>query len=226
MGETTYGDLLAHSTRGGFAWTRLVSQRIGAFIAVRAIRRRVPPAPVTVASLVVGVGTSMVALVLAGEVRWLAGVLALVGWQLAYGFDCADGQVARATGTTSPAGARLDVTVDFATKLAMAAALAPSALEAGLPVAVVVAAAVAWIFPLFDEISGRDGDADVQTVDRTSVPYQLVGLVRDGGAQKAAAAVALGLGPEPSAVVLAGLGLFWTLALTARIVFLVRRSPR
>lgn len=224
MPPVTYGDLLAHHTRGGFAWTRVVSQRIGAVVAVAAVRRDVSPAAVTVASLVVGLTTSAVVLWLAEEARWAAGVVAFVGWQLAYGLDCADGQVARATGSTSAAGARLDVTVDFATKLGMVVALAPSALAGGLPVAAVAAAGMAWAFPLFDEVSGRDGDAATATVDRGSIGYRLLGAARDAGVHKGVAAVGIGVSALASAVVLTGLGAFCGLLLLARIMFLVRRS--
>lgn len=224
MTRVTYGDLLARHTRGGFAWTRVVSQRIGAVAAVVAVRRGISPSAVTIASLLTGLATSAAALWLAGEVRWLAGAVAFVGWQLAYGLDCADGQVARATGTSSTAGARLDVTADFATKLGIVVALAPSALAAGLPVAVVAGAAVVWNFPVFDEVTGRDGDADTETVDRTSPGYRLLGVLRDGGVQKAAAAVGLGLSPVATAVVLVGFGALWTLLLAVRVAFLVRRS--
>ena len=55
---------------------------------------------------------------------WAVGLLALVGWQVAYALDCADGQLARVTGRTSAAGARLDVLCDVAAQIALVTALA------------------------------------------------------------------------------------------------------
>ena len=62
---------------------------------------------------------------------WPVGLLALVGWQLAYALDCADGQLARVTGQTSPAGARVDVLCDVAAQIALVTALAATASRPG-----------------------------------------------------------------------------------------------
>ena len=68
----------------------------------------------------------------AGSWAWPVGLLALLGWQFAYALDCADGQLARVTGQTSPAGARVDVLCDVAAQIALVAALAAVA-EAQVP---------------------------------------------------------------------------------------------
>jgi phosphatidylglycerophosphate synthase len=52
--------------------------------------------------------------------RALTAALAWALWQLGYALDCADGQLARVTGQTSAAGARLDVFCDIAGQAVLA----------------------------------------------------------------------------------------------------------
>ncbi|WP_249024637.1 CDP-alcohol phosphatidyltransferase family protein, partial [Couchioplanes caeruleus] len=116
--------------RGGGLFSEAISQRIGARIAVFAHKRRLAPTVLTVANLGLSCLVSFVVVAAAGPVAedhvwaWPVGLLALVGWQFAYALDCADGQLARVTGQTSPAGGRVDVLCDVAAQVALVAALA------------------------------------------------------------------------------------------------------
>src|SRR4051794_13398065 len=104
--------------RGGGLFSEAVSQRLGARLALAAYRRRLAPTVLTAANL--GLSCLVSAAVVAGAQpvvqhrvpAWLVGLLALAGWQVAYALDCADGQLARVTGQSSPAGARVDVLCD------------------------------------------------------------------------------------------------------------------
>ena len=90
-------------------WTEWVS-RPPAAILVWALRHtRVTPNQVSFAAIAVA-AAGCVTLVL-----WRTTAGALAGWgilQLAYVIDCADGQLARLTGQTSPVGALLDFMLD------------------------------------------------------------------------------------------------------------------
>ena len=98
----------------GYLWTRTVDQRGGSCVAVWAAQRDLSPNHITLGNLAFGLLASAAALALIRNgLPVAAGVTALVGWQLAYVFDCADGQLARATGTGSTEGALLDVYCDF-----------------------------------------------------------------------------------------------------------------
>jgi phosphatidylglycerophosphate synthase len=114
--------------RGGGLFSEAVSQRIGARIAVFAHKHKIAPTVLTVANLGVSCLVSFVVVAAAGRVAddkiwaWPIGLLALVGWQFAYALDCSDGQLARVTGQSSPAGARVDVLCDVAAQIALVAA--------------------------------------------------------------------------------------------------------
>ena len=116
--------------RGGGLFSEALSQRLGAGFAWLAYRLGLSPTALTMGNLVVGLAASVAVVALAGPVvdhdvpAWVVGLIALVGWQVAYALDCADGQLARVTGRGSPAGARLDILCDVATQIALVTALA------------------------------------------------------------------------------------------------------
>ena len=94
-------------------------------------RLRLRPTALTLANLVLGLATSVIVVALRragsppGTYRpGSIGLVALVGWQVAYALDCADGQLARVTGQGSAAGARVDVLCDVAAQIALVTALA------------------------------------------------------------------------------------------------------
>jgi phosphatidylglycerophosphate synthase len=104
---------------GGYWWTMHVNQTGGAYLARHGIRWGVHPNRVSLLTPVVGVATSALVVLTFPSNRILAGVVALVGWQLAYTLDCADGQIARATGQATPRGALLDLLCDFVLHVAV-----------------------------------------------------------------------------------------------------------
>lgn len=104
------------SNRGAPGWSRWVNRPVGRQLAAFAYRRGMTPNQVTAASATV----SAVAIALLATLRPTVATGVLVAALLVLGFalDAADGQLARLTGTGSPAGEWLDHVVD-ATKTAL-----------------------------------------------------------------------------------------------------------
>jgi phosphatidylglycerophosphate synthase len=90
-------------------WSRLVFERVGGLIAYACARLGVRPNAVTPVGGACGVAGAVLLGAATTPRGALAGGLLLA---LAYCLDCADGQLARATGSATAAGAWLDVTVD------------------------------------------------------------------------------------------------------------------
>lgn len=103
---------------GGHPLTRVFSQRLGAAAAYLAQRAGLTPSGVTL----LGLATFLLAAFLFASLPSGAGatLACAVLMQLAYALDCADGQLARATGRTSAFGAWLDVACDYARCVALA----------------------------------------------------------------------------------------------------------
>lgn len=100
--------------RSAPAYSRYVNRRLGRVLAAWAYTRGLTPNQVTgVSALFTFTG---IALLVALPPTWWLGVMVSVSLVLGYAFDSADGQVARLTGTGSPAGEWLDHMVD-ATKI-------------------------------------------------------------------------------------------------------------
>lgn len=92
------------------AYTRWVNRRIARIFAAAAVKFGVTPNGVTAISSMLSL-IGIVVLVLAHPSFWVALVVALL-FALGYAMDSADGQVARVTGASSPAGEWLDHVVD------------------------------------------------------------------------------------------------------------------
>src|SRR3954468_16621711 len=188
--------------RGGGLFSEAVSQRIGARLALWAYRRRLSPTVLTVANLGLSVLVSAVVVAAAQPVAegrvpfWAIGLLALVGWQVAYGLDCADGQLARVTRQTSAAGARVDVLCDVAAQIALVAALSATA-AAQLPETpawLVAAFAGTWMVNLVTSVL-QHGPEAASIVTSSRLPVRVVKLVRDYGAVIAVAGLVLTVMP-------------------------------
>lgn len=110
-----------YATQGQYFFTRWISQRIGAVLAYLALRVGLTPNAVTVMGLGVMLGASACLALSPGREALL--VAALLLYQLGFGFDCADGQLARATGRTSAFGAWLDVAADHVRQMGVLFAL-------------------------------------------------------------------------------------------------------
>lgn len=201
-GTPTAADYYAVN-RGGGLFSEGISQRIGARISVGAHKRHLSPTVLTIFNLGLGCLVSFIVIATAGPVAdgslWAApvGLLALVGWQLAYAFDCSDGQLARVTGQASPAGARLDVLCDVAVQSSLVAALAATAKaqEPDTPAWLLAAFAATWMVNLVTSVM-QTGSQAASMVTSSSLPVRAVKLVRDYGAVIALAGVVLTLAPQ------------------------------
>jgi len=226
------GDFRARH-RGGGLFTETVDQRIGSWCAVAAHRTGAAPTVLTLLNLVTGLATSVTVAALApglaaGTVApALLGLFALVGWHLAYGLDCADGQLARVTGRTGPAGARVDVLCDVAVQIALVAAVAAvtRAYRPGLPVWLVAAFAGTWLVNLVTSVL-QQGDRAASLVSSRSPAVRLVKLVRDYGAVVTLVALVLAVAPQWTIVVLVGFTAVNGLFLLASIAAAARASLR
>ncbi|ADG73797.1 CDP-alcohol phosphatidyltransferase [Cellulomonas flavigena DSM 20109] len=102
------------AARSAPAYSRFVNRRLGRVLAAWAYRRGLTPNAVTGISALCTF--SAIALLAGAAPSWPLGVAVSLLLVLGYAFDSADGQVARLTGTGSPAGEWLDHMVD-ATKI-------------------------------------------------------------------------------------------------------------
>jgi phosphatidylglycerophosphate synthase len=219
--------------RGGGLFSEAVSQHIGAYIAAFAQRHKLAPTVLTVANLGLGCAVSFVVIALAGPVAdgrvwaWPVGLLALLGWQAAYALDCSDGQLARVTHQTSPAGARMDVLCDVASQIALVSALAATA-KAQVPETpawLLAAFAGTWMVNLVTSVM-QSGPQASSMVTSTSLPVRLLKLVRDYGAVIALAGVVLTLAPQWTIWVVGLFTLVNAAFLAASIAFAGRQALR
>jgi phosphatidylglycerophosphate synthase len=219
--------------RGGGLFSEMISQRIGAAFALAAHRLGLSPTALTLGNLVLGLATSVAAVALAGRVAadsvpaWVVGLVALVGWQIAYALDCADGQLARVTGRGSPAGARIDVLCDVAAQIALVTALGATAVaqRPGTPVWLVAAFAGTWMVNLVTSVM-QSGPNAASMVTSTSLPVRLVKLVRDYGAVITLAGLVLTLAPQWTVWLIAAFTLVNGGFLLASIAFTARTALR
>jgi phosphatidylglycerophosphate synthase len=189
--------------RGGGIFSEAVSQHIGAYIAAFAYRKRLAPTVLTVANLGLSCLVSFAVIATADPIAdgriwaWPIGLLALVGWQLAYALDCSDGQLARVTGQTSAAGGRIDVLCDVAAQIALVAALATAA-KAQVPATpawLLAAFAGTWMVNLVTSVM-QAGPQAASMVTSQSLPVRVAKLIRDYGAVVALAGLVLTVRPE------------------------------
>ncbi|MER7587278.1 CDP-alcohol phosphatidyltransferase family protein [Micromonospora sp. NPDC127501] len=219
--------------RGGGLFSESISQWLGAVFALVAQRLGLRPTALTITNLVLGLATSVTVVALAAPVAagdvpaWVVGLLALVGWQVAYSLDCADGQLARVTGQGSAAGARVDVLCDVAAQIALVAALAATAVaqEPGTPTWLVATFAGTWMVNLVTSVM-QAGPNAASMVTSTSLPVRLVKLVRDYGAVVFVAAVVLAVAPALALWVMVAFTIVNGGFLLASIAFSARASLR
>jgi phosphatidylglycerophosphate synthase len=139
--------LAARQARSGGSWySRTVSNRLGTVVAAIGLRLGAHPTYLTLGNLVLGIGGSVA--VMAGRSPDRTAPLLVAGavlWQAAYIFDCADGQVARATGKTSAYGESVDVFTDMAVQISVVVAVSSVILSRHeIPGLLVVLFASAW----------------------------------------------------------------------------------
>ena len=108
----TYNDFWEMRGRQTIWFTQHIGYRIGAAVALIASRLGISPNMVSVLSALITVFSTMLA-VYFGLGTWAAGLSLVVGLQLGYAFDCADGPLARATGQGSSFGVLMDKISDL-----------------------------------------------------------------------------------------------------------------
>lgn len=167
--------------RGGGLYSAAVSQRVGSVLAATAGNAGLHPTLLTLGSLTAGVLSSVLAAYAGVHSAWPLGLLALLGWQLAYCLDCADGQLARTTKQTSPYGARVDVLVDFAVQVSVVAAVVTVVAHWQHPhPALLGAFATLWLVNLFTSVLGGTAGA-TSLLESRSAAVSVLKLVRDYG---------------------------------------------
>ncbi|MEU8000770.1 CDP-alcohol phosphatidyltransferase family protein [Catellatospora sp. NPDC049111] len=181
--------------RGGGLFSEAFSQRLGAVFALVAARTGLKPTHLTLLNLVIGIAVSVVLVLRAQDgtaaITPLYGLLALVGWQVAYSLDCADGQLARVTDQRSPAGARIDILCDVASQILLVTALVAVARP---PLWLGALFAGSWMVNLVTSVLASQGDAN-SMMTSTSLPVRIVKLVRDYGAVIFVAGLVLTVAP-------------------------------
>ena len=219
--------------RGGGLFSEAISQRVGARIAVEAHKRGLVPSVLSVINLGLGCLVSFVVIATAGPVAqgrvwaWPIGLVALLGWQLAYAFDCSDGQLARVNDQASNAGARLDVLCDVAVQISLVSALAAvaQAQVADTPAWLLAAFAGTWMVNLVTSVM-QGGDQAASMVTSRSVPVRVVKLVRDYGFVIFLASLVLVVAPQWTIWVVGLFTLVNGAFLAASVMFAARQALR
>jgi len=164
----------------------------------------------------------------AGSVSATAlGLLALLAWQVGYAFDCADGQLARVTGQSSPAGARLDILADVAAQTGLVTAIGAvtMAYRPGTPAWLIAAFAGTWMVNLVTSVL-QSGDKAASMVASRALPVRVVKLVRDYGAVILLAGLIVAFAPKWTVAFVAAFTAVNGLFLLASIAFSARAALR
>jgi phosphatidylglycerophosphate synthase len=195
--QPTAADFLARHKPSGM-FTNEISQRIAARLAVAAHRAKLPPTALTLTNLILGLAAAVLVIGTHGRLpNVVVGLVALVLWQIAYALDCADGQLARVTGTGSPAGARVDILCDVALQVALVAAVSSVAVEydPAPPAWLIATFAGTWMVNLVTSVL-QQGESAASLVTSSSLPVRLIKLIRDYGAVVTVIALVLAFVPQ------------------------------
>jgi phosphatidylglycerophosphate synthase len=209
-------------TRGsGGLWTRAVNRWGGSYLAFLAIAAGISPNQLSVLSASFGLATSAAVLLTFGFSHYLSAAIALVGWQTSHCVDCADGQVARATGCASDAGGQFDLLSDFVTHLSVVAvicAIVAENFEGRLATFVLVVAGGCWIVPLYHgALSRQSGKSSIPASESRPLVRLAVSTSRDYGLHVCLLSMALALGWIALLAVLGSVA-------TLHALFLIKRS--
>jgi phosphatidylglycerophosphate synthase len=202
--ELTHTAFRDRFARGGYAWTWMVNQTIGALIARSAIRLGLHPVHLSMLNIAIGLAGSASVLLWHRTAPAHAAAVALLAWHLAYSLDCADGQLARATGRSSPQGAVLDLLSDFLVQITVIVAM----LQVATPViyqswvsAYSVLVAGGWLISLY--YSGILASNAVPRLRPTSAVRRIVTHTRDYGIHITVLPIAMIFSPPTVAVIMA-----------------------
>lgn len=139
------GDFLSlRFSAGGHLVTRVVSQRAGAVLSWLAYRIRLTPNIVTALGVICSLYGAVLLAVTASGIANMLGALLLT--QLGYALDCADGQLARATGNSSRRGAWWDVYCDHLVISTLSLAILFRLQALSVPTALAFVSVLAFLF--------------------------------------------------------------------------------
>lgn len=190
--------------RSGGLFTIKVNQRIAAVFAAAAYRMGWHPTIVTMVGFVLSLLGSALVIATApllpdGSIalRIAVGLGAFIAWQAAYSLDCADGQLARVTDTTSPEGAKIDILCDIFTQVFFVAAVASVAIafHPGLDPVFGVGFGAVWMTSATIAVLDKGGD-DVSLISSASLPVLLAKAIRDYGTVITAVTLILAVWPS------------------------------
>lgn len=222
-------DFLAANRGGGLI--TMLSQRGGAVFAYLAWRSGLKPSHLTLLNLVLGLAASAAVIAYIPAARdgaplWPLALAALAAWHVAYMLDCADGQLARVTGTGSESGARVDILSDVAIQTSVVAVVVAvvDAYTPTVPAWAGAAFAAVWMTNLVTSVMAKEDDG-VSLVKADNIVIRLIKLVRDYGFVITVIALAL-IWPEAMVAVMLAFGAVNALFLLAAIAANARRSLR
>lgn len=179
-------------------WTLEINQRLGAVLGRAALHRGVRPRSLSLLNAAVGIATSLMTLAVYAWSPLAASVVALVGWQLAYSADCADGQLARAGGQASETGAVLDLLCDYVVQLALLTVVTTIAMPSldGPATGLTVLLAGLWLLaPFYSGVASDRLPARVGLIPRGGLLPTAVHSARDYGLHVALISLAIAVGP-------------------------------
>lgn len=212
--------------RGGGLFSEAFSQRLGAVIAMAAARLGLRPTTLTLANLVIGLAVAFTVIIRAPHWSAWVGVLALIGWQVAYVLDCSDGQLARATGQGTPAGARIDILCDVASQIALVAALSTVAwYQSDVSLWLVALFSGTWLVNIVTSVL-QSGPYAASMVPSRSLPVRMIKLIRDPGVVFLAAGLVLAVAPGLTVWYLIAFTVINSGFLLASIAFTARAAYR
>jgi phosphatidylglycerophosphate synthase len=167
---------------GGFLYSRTVCDRLGSVVAAMGMRVGAHPTYLTLLNLFLGVGGSAAVLV-GSPNRTALLVSGVVLWQVAYLFDCADGQLARVTGQASTFGAAIDVLVDVAVQISVVVAVSGAILaRREIPNLLVVLFASSWFVNFVTYLLAKNANDGSHSLSlNASTPMSVAKLLRDYG---------------------------------------------
>jgi phosphatidylglycerophosphate synthase len=118
-----YQDFWQMRARQSLWVTRNIGYRLGSVIAVAASRLGISPNVLSLLSAGITFCSCVLAVYLE-QGTWAAGLVVILGLQLGYAFDCADGPLARAAGKESSFGSLLDKICDMSSGMIFPCVLA------------------------------------------------------------------------------------------------------
>jgi phosphatidylglycerophosphate synthase len=206
-----------------------VNYPVASGLCIVAYRLGARPTVLTILNLILGVGASLLVIVAAeaaaasAMTAVLVAVAAWLVWQLAYSIDCSDGQLARVTATSSPAGGRVDILCDIAVQVSVVAAVSAVATAAtpDVPSWLIAAFAGTWMVNLVTSVMAKEG-TNQSLITSGSFAVRIVKLIRDYGFMVTLIAAVLAIRPAAMVWVM----VFFSLVNTGFLLASIAQSSR